>query len=53
MYSVGQGVEGGYGYSVFMGWQENDHGHIRDFVGLDMFKREKDSFHKYVKHLVP
>lgn len=44
---------GGCGYGMFMGWQGNDHGHIRDFVGLEMFNRVKDSFHKYVKHLVP
>lgn len=33
---------------MFMGWQTNDDGHFRAFVGLEMIIRVKDSFHKHV-----
>lgn len=39
-------------HGVFMRMQANDDGHIRSFMGSEIFTRVKDSFHKHVKHLV-
>ena len=49
----GQKCGDGHEHNMFMRWQENDHGHIRDFVASEMLMRVKVLFHKYIKHLVP
>lgn len=49
----GQRCGGGHECGMFMRWQENDHGCIRDFIASEMLMRVKVLFHKYIKHLVP